>query len=139
MSKTYKFRCTEGGEQKRAWKGTPFVKQEVELIRGETVEEAIKLGHFVDAEAVLDAAYAQRWIKVGAPMLEAARSGEATTIEQLQQIGNAVVLGGEVDTEARKEAARKRAADAKKGASVVAAAASDPELAAKLRALGIEV
>ena len=135
---THEFRCGGEGKGKKGWAGTPFEGEKIPLDKAETVAEAIEAGHFESEEALFQAAYAQRFIKVGGEMLKAAKNGEAD-VDALIQIGNGLTYGAKKSAEERGAAARERAQNARKMSEVQKAAEADPELAAKLRSLGIGI
>ena len=136
MSTIHNFRCGGEGKGKQGWAKTAFKGQKIPLMKAETVDEALELGHFESEEAFFQAAYAQRFIKAGGAMLDAANAGEQD-IDKLIAIGDGLTYGARKSPEERGAAARERAADARKMSDVQRAAAADPELAAKLRALGV--
>lgn len=136
MSTIHNFRCGGEGKGKQGWAKTAFKGQKIPLVKAETMDEAIELGHFESEEAYHQAAYAQRFIKAGGAMLDAANAGE-TDVEKLIEIGDGLSYGAKKSAEERGAAARERAQNARKMGAVAQAAQDDPELAAKLRSLGL--
>jgi len=131
-----KFRFTGKGKNREGWGDTPLAGQHIVIDRSETVEGAIEAGHFESEASLLDAAYGQRRIRLGAVLRDAYDAG-TVALDALAAVANGFTFGLRKSTEERGAQARERAEAARTLTAARAAAQTNPEMAEMLRKLGM--